>query len=117
MTEAIIKIMLGGSLIGIISIVFRKIPILIEIPESEIELFDWKTPFGGLRKKIVNSKTFSPEIILQKLLSKIRVMTLRVGRKTEDQLQRLREKSKKRKIRENDNYWEEVRRTKGKKDD
>lgn len=108
MAILIAKVILSGSLIGIGLILVRKIPVLREIPEAEIERFNWKTFFSKFRR----FKIFSLELILQKLLSKIRILTLIIGRKTESQLQKLREKSERKEAREKDNYWEELRKAK-----
>ena len=112
MAELFAKIILGGSLIGIGTILVRKIPILVKIPEKEIEEFDLKTLFLKFKTRIESSKIFSPDLVSQKLLSKIRILTLRIGRKTEDQLQKIREKSKRKNDRKNDNYWEELKNVK-----
>jgi len=116
MIEIIAIIIFLGSLIGIGAVLFKKIPILLKIPESEIKEPNFKEPFLKLKNKIIESKIFSPDLILQKLFSKIRILTLRVEKKAEDQLQKLREKSKQKKTSENDNYWEELKKTTDKKD-
>ena len=112
MIEAIAKIILGGSLIGIGIILIRKIPILVRIPETEIEEFDWRDSLLKAKERVKGSKFFSPNLDLEKVASKIRVLNLKVSKTTEDQLQKLREKSKKGKNREKDNYWEELKKTK-----
>jgi len=105
-------IILLSSLIGIGVILFRKIPALAELPEVSASHFNWKGVFLKLRgrARILNPfKSFSSEIFLQKMLSKIRILTLRTENKTDNWLQRLRKKAQKKKIDENDNYWEEVK--------
>jgi len=117
MAELIAKIVLGGSLIGIGTILFRKAPILAEISEAEIEEIDWKLPILKFLAWIRNSKFFSSNLVLQKILSKIRVLTLVIGRKTESKLQKLREEAKRKKDREGDNYWEELKKAKNQDND
>lgn len=101
-----------GSFIGIIVILFRKIPFLAELPEQKIRR--QLKFFNILKKGIGNNsflKTISLETFLQKILSKIRVLTLKMESKIGFWLQRLREKSQKKKIKEKDNYWEKIRKT------
>lgn len=112
MIELIATIILVGSLLGMAVILFRKIPALAELPEVSAERFNWKGTFLGLKEKlkILNPfKSFSSEIFLQKILSKIRILTLRTENKTANWLQKLREKALKKKNLENDNYWEELK--------
>ena len=99
-----------GSFLGIIVILFRKIPFLAELPEQETR----RQPkfFSALKKRIGNNsflKSISLDTFLQKILSKIRVLTLKLENKTALWLQRLREKAQKRKMKEKDNYWERIR--------
>ena len=106
-------IILFGSLLGMGAIIVRKIPVLVGLPEVI------KKPSGEpfwlkLNRKIKNIpgfKSFSYEIFLQKLLSKIRILSLKTDNKTFNWLQKLREKSKRKKIKENDNYWEELKKS------
>lgn len=111
--ELIAKIILVFSLIGIGVIIFRKIPVLVKLPETPIE-FDIKAKILKIKEKIKNWKyfpKFSFEIYLQKILSKIRILTLKIENKTDNLLQKLREKTKKKKIAKNDNYWEEIKKS------
>ena len=113
MDELIAISILIGSLLGIGVILIRKIPVLVELPEVI------KKPSGEpfwlkLKRKIKNIpgfKSFSYEIFLQKLLSRIRILTLKTDNKTSSWLQRLREKSRKQKFQDNDNYWEEIKKS------
>ena len=98
-------IILGISFLGMIWILFQKIPVLIQLSERpEGESFIWK-----LKKKSQNIfvKKFSYEIFLQKILSKIKILTLKTENKTSDLLQKLREKYERRK--EDDNYWDDIK--------
>ena len=112
-SELIAGIILFGSLLGMGAIMLRKIPVLIELPEVI------KKPSGEpfwlkLKRKIKNTpglKSFSSEVFLQKILSKIRILSLKSDNKTGSWLQRLREKSKKNKFQEDDNYWEEIKKS------
>lgn len=116
MDELVAKIILSASLMGIGIIVFRKIPILAQLSEDEVQ----ETVFVGnilnlVKTRVVRIKTFHLNILLQKVLSKIKVLTLVVERKTEDKLRRLREEVKRKKEIINDNYWEELKKAKNTK--
>lgn len=51
------------------------------------------------------------EVILQKILSRICVLTLKAEHKVNQWLQRLREKEKSKKIVQNDHYWDKFKET------
>ena len=96
-SELVAIIILFGSLLGMGAIILRKIPVLVELPEvikkPSGELF-----WPKLRRKIKNTpgfKSFSYEVFFQKILSKIRILSLKSENKTGSWLQRLREKSRK----------------------
>lgn len=111
MAQLIAFIILIGSALGIFVILFKKIPVLVEMPKTGqrpvlVDFWYW------LKEKIKNLppiKSFSPEIFVQKVLSKIRVLTLRIENKTANSLQKLREKAQKKNI---DNYWQELKKPK-----
>jgi len=106
MVKLITQIVFALSILGIGVITFRKIPILaqLEITEEK-KIKKWKI-FSKFKEKI---KTIPFEIFLQKILSKIRILTLKVENKTANLLQKLREKSQKKKIKEDDKYWQELK--------
>ncbi len=112
--EVVAVITLFGSLFGIGVILTRKIPILMELPEV-IEKSFIKDLWQKLKEKIKNifcSKSFSFEIFLQKILSKVRILSLRADNKTANWLQKLRERSRKKKPnKKNDNYWAEIKKS------
>ncbi len=109
--EFLVQIVLIFSLIGIIIIIFRKIPVLVALPKI---LPQKKDPISlKMREKIrqLNPfKNFSSDLFLQKLLSKIRILTLKTENKTFSWIQKLREKTQKKKL--EDNYWEEIKKDK-----
>lgn len=97
-------------------IILRKIPVLVTLP-SEI-LSPKEGVISGLKdkiKKISLFRDFSYELLLQKMLSRIRILTLKTENKTFNWIQKLKEKTQKKEI-ENDNYWEEVKKSTNKKD-
>jgi len=111
MATLIASIVFLFSLGGAGAIAYRKLPLLIDLPDvaeegkkDEIIL--------AVKNRVQNMsfiKNFSYEIFLQKILSKFRVLTLKTENKTSNWLQELREKRKKKKIIEDDNYWDEIK--------
>ena len=91
-------------------IVFRKITSLVQLPETVPSQIDWQDFLSKIRTLKI-FKDFSFEILLQKILSKVRVLILRTDNKTSTWLQRLREKSQKKKFAEDDDYWKKVRKS------
>jgi hypothetical protein len=144
-----------AGLMGIGVILFRKVPVLVELPETASSPFTWQGFFlktgkgtflalknfferiadlhlvkklvhrlktsakakslfikikeSALVKKLTPSKKFSFEIFLQKILSKVRVLVLKIDHKTSNWLQALRERAKKRSSLEKDNYWKKLK--------
>ena len=91
MIELIATIILICSLGGIAIILLRKTPILIELPKT-VEKAQKESLTLRLRGKMKN--TFPPkEIILQKILSRFRILTLKTEKKTDSLLQSLRKKT------------------------
>ncbi len=115
MIEIIFIIVFLISLIGIGMILFQKIPFLLELPEDKSVEFNWKELLVKT-KRVLPFKNFSLEKYFQKVLSKIRILTLKIDNKTSSYLQKLREKTKKKQVKEkkNDNYWQEVKKFKKK---
>ena len=111
MAEIILTIFLFLGLGGTLVIIFRKVSVLAVLPEDSS---------GGeslsvrLRKQMGNlpgSDVFGYEVHLQKVLSKVRVLTLRTEQKTGTWLEKLRQKSSQKKNRKDD-YWEELKKAK-----
>ena len=107
MLDLIVLIIFILSLSVTLAIVFRKIPQILALPETSPVPFDWRSLFS----KIKNSspfKDFSREVFLQKILSKVRVLSLKTENKTFNWLQNLRKKAQEKKSEEDDNYWKEI---------
>lgn len=113
MIELIFIIILVLSLIGLGVILMRKIPSLVKLPE----------PAGDLQKVVILRikekaralpyiRGFSYEIYLQRILSRIRVLTLKTDNKTSGWLEGLRRKQNKNNGSNNDKYWEELKKAK-----
>ncbi len=113
MIDIIALIIFLTSLSGIGVIVFRKIPLLTELPVSDsANRFNWRTLSGKISKvKTLNPfKGLSSGIILQKILSKIRILSLKTENKTSTWLKQIRTKAKMRKNLDA-NYWEEIKKS------
>ena len=108
MIELVSAIIFFTSLIALGVILYWKIPLLLEMPEVALSPFNWQQFFSKI-KRLAPFRNFSPETFLQKILSKIRILTLRTDSKTSGWLQKLREKEQKKKFGENDNYWKEIK--------
>lgn len=111
-SEIIATVILICSFLGIGILIFRKIPVLVKLPDSNLPATPTFSPvylYKKLIEKIKNIpglKSFSFEIFLQKLLSKTRILTLRIENKIANYLQKLREKARKK---NDDNYWQELK--------
>lgn len=109
MLEVVATIILFSGLIGMGTILFRKIPVLVQLPETPAGL-GLKLKIQKIVGKIKSFKFFkipSFDILLQKILSKIRILTLKIERKISTWLQKMREKSQKKE--ENDQYWQKIK--------
>ena len=104
------SIVFAVSFIVLSAIVFRKIPALVQLPETAPFQIDLQGFFSKI-KTLKLFKDFSFEILLQRILSKVRILTLRTDNKTSNWLQKLREKSQKKKFSEDDDYWKKVRKS------
>ena len=109
MLELVAAVISISSFLGILLIIFRKIPVLAEFPEEAGPSLFSKLKEASQKLNIF--KDFSTEIFLQKILSKIRILSLRTDNKTSNWLQRLRKRSQQKKLEENDKYWEEVKKS------
>lgn len=99
------------SIIGMGIILFRKIPILTELSLQETEPGKLKK----FRKKIKNSRTlkfFSAELLLQKALSRIKVLTSRTESKTSAWLANSHQRALKKKDKFSNDYWRKIKRGK-----
>ena len=105
--EIIPIIILLVSLFAVLTIIFRKIPILAELPEIS-EGHVKEAPWFKIKNRIRVFRifhSFSFETFLQKILSKIRILTLRTDNKTSNLLQKLREKAQQKNLGD-ENYWQ-----------
>ncbi len=110
MLEQSIIIIFFISLIGMGLIIWKKIPVLIELPVEEIEE---EKILKKIRERIRNNHKIklvsSGNILLQKMLSKVRILTLRTDKKTSLWLSKLRQKSIKKKETFLKRDWEKLK--------
>jgi len=106
MYDLIAAIILTISILGISIILLRKIPILTDLPEVAE-----KSQKGGLALKLKKKveDILPKEIILQKTLSHFRILMLKIEKKTDNLLQKLRKKSKEKKESNNKEEWQDLK--------
>lgn len=114
--ELLALIIFLGSCGAALTILMKKIPVLAQLPEVEHPKKNWKGFFDARIKYLTDYLgTIRYEAVLQKILSRVCVLTLRAERKASRWLQALREKEKNKKIIKDDNYWDKFREKVGRK--
>lgn len=99
------------SILGMALIVFRKIPVLVGLNPQEITTRSsiLRRLKQGIKKNGL-VKTFpSSELLLHKVLSKFRILTLKTETKTSAWLAELRQRSIEKKKKFKDDYWKKLR--------
>jgi len=111
MVEFIALTVFIGSLAGLFIILVRKIPVLkeIQIDQEQERFFPWlkgkiKESWLLIRQKIFASDSWS--VIIQKVLSKTRILALKIEKRTDAMLIQQREKNRHKK--ENEDYWKKL---------
>ncbi|MFH1036459.1 MAG: hypothetical protein V1756_00100 [Patescibacteria group bacterium] len=104
--EMISLIISISSLFCLLFFILRKLSVLSELQTDAGEIAGGKPLFG--LKNIPGLKSFSLDLFLQKIISQMRILTLKADSKTFNWLKNLREKNQKKKL-ENENYWEEIK--------
>ncbi len=109
MIELISTIILICSLGGITVLVFWKIPVLIQLScDTEVTQENILSKTKQKVKELVPSKSFNSRNFLQKILLRVRILSLKTENKTNNLLQKLSQQDR---ITSNDNYWEELRKS------
>lgn len=108
--EIIFSTLLFISLSGIGYILFKKIPALVELPEINLPKLSIVSGVKKVVKKIPGSEKFDYELYLQKMLSKVRVLTIKTENKTGSWLEGLRKRRNGQN--HNDEYWKELKKAK-----
>jgi hypothetical protein len=97
-----------GSFLGMGVMVYRKIPVLINLPEPKVKE---KRFFQKLKEKILKHyplKNFSLNVFLQKILVKARILSLKLDYKLFNLIKKLRTKDQEKKEKVDD-YWERLK--------
>lgn len=100
-----------GSFLGLVYMVVKKMPQLLSFPVSRDHSskgFAERMKERALAFPVVKW-IFSPEFFLQKLLSFLRIMFLRMEHKTSEWLMILRKKSQEKNEKFSRNYWENLK--------
>lgn len=111
MIEIIATIILIGSVLGMVIILARKMPALANLPAENVG-GPRAGIFSRLKAKLKNNgtvKKFSVELLQQKILSKIRTLSLRMENKTGAWLKSLRQKNLNKKQNSSDKYWDDLK--------
>lgn len=94
MFKLIATIIFTGSLIGIAFILYKKIPALIKLPQNTVSAFKKGVIVLKIEDKIKDfSSLFSKQIILHKILSFVKCLTLKIETQIDNLLHRIREKA------------------------
>jgi len=113
MIELILATTLLVSLVGMGMILYKKIPALINLPKTSKNLPQVSKIVDKIKEMSIKEMSkigrFNHELFLQKILSKIRVLTLKTENKTTLWLEWLRRK--KNNHNKND-YWQELKKAK-----
>ena len=91
-------------------LIFKKIPELKAMPEPEAIFLkkELKKKIKERTKEVIKERSNSFEATLHKLLSKIRILSLKTDKKMSDWIIKLRERSVDR-TKNFDNYWKEIK--------
>jgi len=111
MAVLIFTIILSISLIGILVILFRKIPILVSL-SSETEISQPNFLLRTKNRILIRLKSFPLNNFLQKILLRFKIVTLKTENKTSVWIEKLRQKAKKEEKESqdiSDNYWEQLK--------
>lgn len=112
--KTIFEIILVSSSIGLGGIIFRKIPVLSALQEKDIKEKSSESKLMERVRKVKLFRNFSYEKFLQKLLTKVRILSLKTDKKTSNWIKKLKDNTQRKKIMEDDNYWDEIKKaTKG----
>lgn len=117
MIEIFAFVVLIFSFLGILIIFLKKYSVLVSLsPEIKTSK---ENLFSKIKDKVLKNRplrSFSSEEFLHKILSKVRILILKTDNKTSRWLQQLRESSRRKKEKENDNYWEDLKNSTNQKD-
>lgn len=119
MQEITASIVLVTSLVSFGYVIGRKVPLLLKFPsrqEGDSLRAILQNIRAGVQDLVPFKKISSPHVILQTMLSKARIFSLRTENKTSQWLESLRKKSQEKRAAFSDDYWEQLKKEKeGKK--
>jgi branched-subunit amino acid permease len=108
MFQIIALIIFLVSFVGMGVIIYRKIPVLVALVPEKVKA----ASLDEIKEKIKRNGSFSIKKLLEKILSKFRVLTLKTEYKTNNLLVKLRQKSIEEKNKFSEDYWKKVKRKK-----
>lgn len=108
--DLIALIVLVLSFSGLAILVSRKVPELKAMPEPEVVFLkkELRKKIKDKTKEVLKERSNSLESFLHKLLSKVRILSLKVDKKVSDWIVRLRRRSVER-GKGIDTYWKEIK--------
>lgn len=109
--EIVSLIITFSSLTGMVIIIWRKIPLLASLKEGSLEEFKESIWFK-VKSRFLNFsfvKKFNFLLFLQKILSKIRILALKIENRISVLLHILRQKSRGNSNFQNSNYWQRLK--------
>ncbi|MCH7605105.1 hypothetical protein IID24_03920 [Patescibacteria group bacterium] len=114
MATIISVIILFASFIGGLVIIWRKFPLLVELSQGQ-EVTGVRDFVVRSTKRLRDSENIRavPEKVLQKTLSKTRVLAMKTESKTGEWLSQLRKRSKEKKEKFSKEYWDQFKKRRG----
>lgn len=114
--DLISLIVLVLSFSGLAALALRKVPELKEMPEPEMVFFkkELRKKIKDKTKEVLKERSNILESFLHKLLSRIRILSLKVDKKVSDWIVKLRTRSVER-TKGLDTYWKEIKASVNKK--
>jgi hypothetical protein len=110
--KIVAQIILFFSSLGLGSLIISKISQLNTLPEAvAFEGTDMKVALKRRFRGLTILRNLSPDVFLQKFLIKIRILSKRADSKASVLLKKLKEDTQKKKITEDDDYWDKVKAT------
>ena len=101
-------VILGISFLALVIFLWKKLPALTQLPELRERSVETLAQNQSVRSfKLPGFKPISPEMVLQKIISRFRVFILKTDSKTSNWLENLRQKSQKNLT--DNNYWKELK--------
>ncbi|MFZ3054673.1 MAG: hypothetical protein WA091_01675 [Minisyncoccales bacterium] len=108
--DLIASIIAAISFLGLIFLILKKVPELKETPEPELRFLkkDLRKKIKERSQEVLKENSNILEGVLHKLLSKIRILSLRVDKRVSDWITKLRVRSLER-TKDLDSYWKGIK--------